>query len=321
MRIAYLIMAHDQPDHLHRMVKALDCDRVGFYIHIDNKVKLSTFRPEILEKENAHFLRTRVDVEWMGFSIVEAALMLMQEAFKEAHRFDYFVLLSGSDYPIKSNSVIRKFFETSNKEFIMFHRLEDRPHWKPKVEYFYPIDLIPIYGHSKGVEKDYWRRLFWGRFFKYQWLMPKRSYMAGMIPYGGSDWWSLSYGCVAYVLRFVQENPRFVSFYRYTHSPGEMFFQSIILNSEWARRAQNFDSYMEWRSVPSNIKENSMLAEDSFHLRYMDWSAEREMPSILDERDWHNIGKSSDLFARKFHPGRSAKLLDLIDRELLGRSF
>src|SRR6476660_8705713 len=103
MRIAYLIMAYDQPDHLHRMVKALDCDGVSFYIHIDNKVELSTFRPEMLEKENVHFLRTRVDIQWMGFSQVEAILMLMQEALKEASRFDYCVLLSGSDYPIKSN--------------------------------------------------------------------------------------------------------------------------------------------------------------------------------------------------------------------------
>ena len=306
MRIAYLIMAHDQPDHLHRMVKALDCDEVGFYIHIDNKVKLSRFRPEMLEKENVHFLRTRVDIQWMGFSVVEAILMLMQEALmQDASRFDYFVLLSGSDYPIKSNSLIRKFFETSNKEFILFHRLEDWPSWKPKIEYYYPIDLVPIFGHSKGIEKSYWRRLFWGRFFKYRWLMPKRNYMAGMIPYGGSGWWSLSWGCVAYVLRFVQENPRFVSFYRYTHSPDEMFFQSIILNSEWARRVENFNAYMDG---------------NSFSLRYIDWSPERETPSILDERDWHNIRKSSDLFARKFHPIRSAKLLDLIDQELLGRS-
>ncbi len=169
-------MAHDQPDHLHRMVKALDCDGVCFYIHIDNKVELSTFRPEMLEKENVHFLRTRVDIQWMGFSQVEAILMLMQVALmQEASRFDYCLLLSGSDYPIKSNSLIRKFFETSDKEFITFWRLEDRPSWKGKIEYFYPIDLVPIYGHSKGIEKSYWRRLFWGRFFKYRWLMPKRS--------------------------------------------------------------------------------------------------------------------------------------------------
>jgi Core-2/I-Branching enzyme len=325
MRIAYLITAHDQPDHLHRMVKVLDCDGVSFYIHIDNKVKLSTFRPETLEKENVRFLKRRVDIQWMGFSMVESFLMLLQEASRQ--RFDYCVLLSGSDYPIKSNSFISKFFETSDKEFIAFWRLEDRPSWKHKIEYFYPIDLVPIYGHSRGIEKSYWRRLFWGRFFKYRWLMPKRSYFAGMIPYGGSDWWSLSYGCVAYVLRFVQENARFVSFYRYTHSPGEMFFQSIILNSEWARRVHNFDTYMEWRSVTSNegkIKGNSMLTDDSFNLRYVDWSGEktgqREAPAVLDERDWHNIRDSSDLFARKFHPIRSSKLLDLIDQELLGRS-
>src|SRR5262245_42315963 len=113
MRIAYLITAHDQPDHLHRMVKVLDCDGASFYIHIDNKVKLSTFRPEVLEKENVRFLKRRVDIQWMGFSMVESFLMLMQEASRR--RFDYCVLLSGSDYPIKSNSFINKFFDTSDK--------------------------------------------------------------------------------------------------------------------------------------------------------------------------------------------------------------
>jgi Core-2/I-Branching enzyme len=312
-------MAHDQPDHLRRMVKALDCDGVRFFIHIDKKVNLSAFSPEILEKENVHFLETRFNVAWMGFSLVESTVMLLREAIRE--RFNYCVLLSGSDYPIKSNIFIKRFFDTATKEFIGFWRLEDRPSWKHKIEYFYPIDLVPIYGHSKHIEKSYWRRLFWGRFFKYRWLMPKRSYLKGMIPYGGPDWFSLSYGCVAYVLRFVQDNPGFVNFYRYTHSPGEMFFQSIILNSEWAIRVQNFDAYMKWRSVTSDeakVKEESMLAEDSFHLRYIDWSADRETPAILDERDWHSIRNSSNLFARKFHPIRSEKLLDLIDQELLG---
>ena len=315
-------MAHDQPDHLHRMVKALDCDGVRFFIHIDKNVNLSTFRPEILEKENVHFLETRFNVAWMGFSLVESTLMLLREASREG--FNYCVYLSGSDYPIKSNIFIKKFFETSTKEFIGFWRLEDRPSWKHKIEYFYPIDLVPIYGHSKHIEKSYWRRLFWGRFFKYQWLMPKRSYLKDMIPYGGPDFFSLSYGCVAYVLRFVRDNPGFVNFYRYTHSPGEMFFQSILLNSEWAARVQNFDAYMEWTSVTSTedkLKEESMLAEDSFHLRYIDWSADRETPAILDERDWPSIRNSSNLFARKFHPIRSAKLLDLVDQELLGSNL
>ena len=146
-----------------------------------------------------------------------------------------------------------------------------------------------------------------------------------MIAYGGSHWWSLSSGCVAYILRFVQDNPKFISFYRNTHCPSEMFFQTIILNSEWARRVQNFDAYLEWRSAISDedkLREDTMLAEDSFNLRYIDWSGgKRELPAILDETDWQIIKNSSNLFARKFHPKRSAKLLDLIDEELLERSF
>jgi hypothetical protein len=321
MKIAYLITAYDQPEHLHRMVRALYCDGVSFFIHIDNKIDLSTFSPEVLEKEDVCFLQKRVDVRWMGFSQVESILMLMREASRQ--RFDYCVLLSGSDYPIKPNSELKKFFAVSSKEFIVFWRLEDRPSWRHKIEYFYPIDLIPIYGHSKGVENNYWRRLFWGRFFKYRRLMPKRNYVPGMVPYGGSDWWSLSYECVAYVLRFVEENPDFVRFYRYTHCPSEMFFQTIILNSRFAKQVQNFDAYMEWTRKTSDedkLKEESMLPEESFNLRYIDWNRGRELPSILDERDWHNISNSSNLFARKFDPVRSARLLDRIDQELLGRS-
>jgi hypothetical protein len=83
---------------------------------------------------------------------------------------------------------------------------------------------------------------------------------------------------------------------------------------------------MEWSSTTSSedkLNENSMLAEDSFNLRYYDWSGQktgkREAPAILDERDWGNIRNSANLFARKFHPVRSAKLLNIIDQKLLGR--
>jgi hypothetical protein len=325
MRIAYLIMAHNQPEHLLRMVNALDCQGAAFYIHIDKKSDTAPFHAALGNRGNIHLLCDRVTANWMGFSLIEISLRMLRLAVEEG--FDYCLQLSGADYPIKSNDYLFSFFENADKEYIAFWRLEDRPSWLPKVQHYYFIDAIPIRDWSNNRERVYWRRLFWGRFFKYQKYMPKRKFLRGMIPYGGSDWWSLSYGCAAYVLRFVEENPSYKQFFRYTHSPCELFFQTIILNSDRAGSVKNFERYNMWRAA--RLKEQlrseaDMLPEETFNYRYVDWSVEvtgeRERPAVLDERDWEKIKSSKCHFARKFDPRRSAKLLDMIDREILGVS-
>jgi len=315
-------MAHNQPEHLQRMVNALDCEGAAFYIHIDKKSDAAPFHALLGDKENVRFLRDRVRANWMGFSLVEGSLRLLGEAVRRG--FDYCLLLSGSDYPIKSNDYLFSFFEKADQEFITFWRLEDRPSWVHKVQYFYPIDAIPIRAWSTNCETVYWRRFFWGRFFKYQAYMPKREFPHNMVPYGGPDWWSLSYECVDYILNFVEENPDYKKFFTYTQSPGELFFQTIILNSHLATRVKNFRNYQEWsaaRSVGASLSESDMLPEDAFNYRYIDWSGEktgaREAPAVLNERDYEHIKNSHCHFARKFDPIRSAKLLDLIDQEIL----
>jgi hypothetical protein len=322
VRIAYLIMAHDQPGHLRRMVRVLDRGQATFYIHIDRKADSAPFEAGVAKGDNIRFLRNAVKANWMGFSLVEATLRLLTAAVADG--FDYCVLLSGVDYPIKPWREIETFFERADKEYIAFWRLDDRPSWKHKVEYFYPIDAIPIRDWSTNREPVYWRRLFWGRYVRYRELMPKRTFPRGMVPYGGPDWWSLSHGCASHILRFVAENPRYKSFFKYAQSPGELFFQTIILNSDWASRVENYEEYQRWsadRAARGEKWDTTMLPDESFNYRYADWSGERtgdrEAPAILDERDWTNIRNTRSLFARKFDSRRSSKLLDRIDREIL----
>jgi hypothetical protein len=324
MRIAYLITAYDQPEHLHRLVSALDCEECAFFIHIDGHVDLRPFaQAGLREKANVYFSPNRVKVQWMGFSQVESILALLSQAHDVG--FDYCVLLSGSDYPIKSNTYLRSFYQEADQEFITFWRLSDRPGWQHKIQYHYPIDQIPILGWSKNTEHSYLRRFFWGRFHKYRHWMPRRRFPFDMVPYGGSDWWSLSQGCVRHILNFVEENPAYRRFYRSTHCPSEMFFHTIIMNSPWAERVRNFAEYNRWSATTSDEDKRSdlcMLPEDAFNMRYIDWSGvrtgERETPAILDERDWPRLVASADLFARKFHAQRSAGILGRIDREILG---
>ena len=322
MKLAYLLAAHDQPAQLDRLINVLDGDDVVFYVHIDGNADVAPFEIFHESRSNVHFLRNRVRVTWMGYSHVESILRLMAQAVADG--FDYCVLLSGSDYPIKSNREIQDFFRKMDKEFITFWRLEDKPSWLHKIEYYYPIDLIPIHGYHKECETVARRRWFWRLYFKCQPSMKKRSFLKGIIPYGGSDWFSLSHKCVTEVLDFTRENPSFVRFFKYTHCPSELFFHTIILNSELRQRVMNFDEYEQWSSSTSDDdkrREDKCLPEDSFNFRYIDWSGDvtrlRESPAILDLRDWEMIRSSQDLFARKMHPVVSRDLLQLIDTHVL----
>lgn len=323
MRIAYLIAAHDHPGQLNRLINALDGEGADFYVHVDGNADIVPFENFHRSRPNVHFLRNRVRVTWMGYSHVESILRLMAKAVENG--FDYCVLLSGADYPIKSNRQIQDFFQATDKELITFWRLQDKTSWLHKIEYYYPIDRVPIHGYHKDCETVSWRRWFWRAYFRNQHLMGKRRFLEGMVPYGGSDWFSLSYRCVAHVLDFAKSNPAFVRFFRYTHCPSELFFHTIILNSEFRERVMNFAEYEKWSaSTPEadKLREDSWLPEDSFNLRYIDWSGditgERESPAILDLRDWDAIRASRDLFARKMHPVASSELLEMIDARILG---
>jgi hypothetical protein len=318
MKKAYLITAYHQPNHLRRLVRALEYSGVCFFIHIDGRVEIGPFKEALRDVENVVFIAAR-KINWMGFSQVESTLALMRAAAAEG--CDYYTLLSGSDYPIKRNREILEFFAAAQAEYITFWKLDDRPSWRPKIEYFYPIDIVPILDY----ENAGFRRYFWGYFYKLRWHMPKRRFLKGVVPYGGSHWWSLSHDCVTFILRFIRENAKVVRFYKYTHCPSEMFFQTIVLNSGRASRVQRYGDYLAWSqktSAEEKARGASMLPEDSFNLRYMDWSGERTgghgRPAILETKDFDALKGSAELFARKFEERESHEVLARIDRELLG---
>src|SRR5262245_33885301 len=120
-RLAYLITVHNEPEHLLRMVNALDCPGSVFYIHVDKKSDTSPFLTVLGRRNNVHFITNRVNVNWMGFSLVEVSLRLLGLAVQEG--FDYCLLLSGADYPIKSNEALFSFFDDTDKEYVTFWRL------------------------------------------------------------------------------------------------------------------------------------------------------------------------------------------------------
>src|ERR1035437_876794 len=120
MNIAYLILAHNQPLLLKRLIDRLNQPNVRFYVHIDKKTKnIDFFKTTLSGYSNVTIISTR-EVNWMGYTTIDAELDMMKVAYQSGIKFKYYVLMSGQDYPIKGNNYINNFFNTYNNDFISY---------------------------------------------------------------------------------------------------------------------------------------------------------------------------------------------------------
>ena len=110
---------------------------------------------------------------------------------------------------------------------------------------------------------------------------------------GGSGYWCLSADVVAFVHRYVRDHPEFVSFFRRVFAPDELFFQTILVNSELRNRIVNDD------------------------LRYMRSTATGFGPEVLRVNEFDRLRDTESLFARKFDQGIDGRVLELIEQQLL----
>lgn len=292
MRKAYLITAYDNFQHLKRLIDSLDSDNSFFFIHIDKKIKHPFSYPK---KKNVVVINNNIKVYWGSFSFIEAVLRLINKA-GEYGKFDYFILTSGTDYPIRSNEYIDEFLKKNNgKEFINISKMpaNDKPFHR--VWYYYletennfkPISLI----------KRTINRLM--RVLHIKRALPKE--YSSYTLYGGSNWWALSGKCIEYIMDFVEKNPKFVKFYKHTLIPEEMFFHTIIGNSSFMKSVVNSFVYAEWR-LPNQA--HPFLINDQ-HLKIFE---KGEYISPYGKKE------TSILFARKFSD-KHAPLLDIIDKK------
>jgi Core-2/I-Branching enzyme len=317
MRHAYLVLAHQDAPGVVRLVQSLRHEGARFYVHVDAAGDGRV--AEALRQEDDVVLVPRIPVRYKAFSMVEATLVLLRAACADRH--DYYTLLSGADYPLVPNDQIVARLADSGKQYLTFWRLEDRPSWQHKVQYYYPTEYVPM----RMTQRDLGRRAFWAAFRRGRKVLPKRRHPAGLVPYGGSQWWSLTHDCVVDVLGAVARRPDVVRFYRWTESPDELFFHTLVMNGPYAQQVNGFATYQRWRDevqpwepVSLEQEKRRMLPDQLMNLRYIDWSSEltglREAPAVLDARDAPALADSDCLLARKFDRVRSAALLDHLDR-------
>lgn len=276
MKHAYLILAHNQPKLLLSLVTQLDNENNDIYIHIDAKSSLCQFAEieSVCKYSACHILEERVPVFWGGYSIVKAERLLFAAAYSGGD-YGYFHLLSGVDFPLKSNSYIQQFFEANKGlEFLGFDKIITEEHAQERVRYrYFFIDrkfpkwlnwLIPrLNGLSLRIQN-----LF--KLYRSPSLEIKH----------GSQWCSLSREAVGFLLSKSKE----IDYnFKLTLIPDELYKQTILWNSTF--RENIYD------------KENNLAS----CLYEMEWGDSPGMhPYTFTLKDKERLLSSNRLFARKF---------------------
>ncbi len=294
MNLAYLILAHGQPDHLQRLISALREDWTRFYVHIDTKADMRPFEP-LRALPQTVLIDDRVDACWGGYSLVQATLNLMAAALRDTPAPDWLLLLSGADYPIRSNLEIRRYLENSPSEHISLMKM-------PTPDGRKPLNRLERYHFEGARGRPKAKRVLLTQTNRLLEKFYKRNYrpiLGDMTPYASSQWWALSRDAVRYILDFVATHRRFVDFYKRSLIPDEMFFHTILGNSPFRERTARNLTYADWtRGLSRNPAALTAAHIDQF----------ADPAFQLD--DVEGIGPC--FFARKF-TSKDGTLLDRLD--------
>lgn len=287
MKQAILITVYKNYHHLEEIIKFFD-DDFELYIHIDKKSEIS--KDELTHIKNYNqvkLLSQKYKVNWGGFNHLKSILYLTEMALKNPKNY-YFHLISGHDFPIKKLSEFKEYFaKNSSSEFINYFDIPKQG-WAnngglDRIEYY---NFYDVFDAKVSKQNGLIRRLV-----SIQKSMNFKRPISIKMPklYGGSTWWSLSRLCLEYVIKYTNKNKFVLNRFKHTLCSEEFYFQTIIMNSTFAK----------------NVNNNS--------LRYIDWVVRNgNNPAILDETDYENILKTDAFFARKFEYPLASGIMDKI---------
>lgn len=323
MKICFIILTHKHPDQLERLVKRLSTPETSFVIHVDKKSDINVFLDRFKENNSVYFAK-QVSCAWGDFSLIQATINCIHTIIQNNIPYDYAIMMSGQDYPIKTNKYINDFFEYSDDNLYLefFNEQDHTKHWQKlvfdfRLKHYFTLKNNIWYALTDNHEvlKEDSTTKKWeiieivdkneifdsNTNYTFPRTLPNCIFETNneilvktMVSWGGSQWWAFTKEVVEFIYKFLNDNPGYVDFHKNTYIPDEIFFQTIILNHpEFSERAINH------------------------RLRFIDWS--REIKPMIFDNSYQKLfedfidNQPFYLFARKFDSPQSLNLQTQID--------
>lgn len=276
MRLAHLILAHNNPLQLERLVKRLNHRDADVYIHLDAKADITEYN-RIKDLPGAFFIKKRVNVAWGEYSVIQATLNGFEEILATGQTYTHINLLSGHDYPLQSNEQIHNFFFGNTGRTFMWYELifDDWIHGQARMNNYYFGEYgFPGRHHLANLANK---------------ILPKRKLPNNLTAYGRAQWLTITPESAAYVIRYIKDNPAVERYFKMTWAVDEVFFQTILCNSPLRATVVNdFLRYVvlqpDFRPATLTIAEAAALTSSGkFYARKFDSSVDSKIFDYLDE--------------------------------------
>ncbi len=281
---AILIIAHNHPAQLHKLLRALDSEYFDIFLHIgkDSKLRATDFIPDCTISKLHIYKKLRV--RWSGYSQVRAEVFLLKQATKADH-YGHYHLISGADMPIKTPRQIYDFFNShKNNEFISFQQKTILPEHLDWIRYYYIFRQHSrnsrIAFHLENLSVKIQEKLHINRLRN-----DTTTYMKG------TNWFSITDAFARYV---VEHSDSLKHKYKLSKSADEIFLHTLLFNSPFR----------------NNLYSAKYNDSQSACMRHIDWK--RGDPYIFRSSDYEELIHSKNMFARKFDETIDAAIIDKI---------
>ncbi|NQG97232.1 hypothetical protein HO675_03925 [Streptococcus suis] len=307
---AYLIIAYDKFDQLAFQVSLLDDPRNDIYIHIDKRSALSDTTIAQIQNTAKHskvYFVPRMAVYWGHFSLVECELLLYQTASNQ-EEYAFYHLLSGADFPLRSQDYIHDFFQQhADKTFIArfneqqaedlkLYKLVEHYHFFRKIT---PRNLAPL---PRKILRAY--QILENKvqtFLHIDRLHGKRKEMGFD---GYSQWKSINHR----VLKGILSERKFINkHFHHTFCSDEYYFGMTL------KKAGLLDTIYHYPAV------NDIPDELQGNLRYINWWDGHPYEWTDSPEDKAQLEKGialGHLFSRKFDLNKYPGLKDFIQEKV-----
>lgn len=306
--IAAMIMCHKNLEQVNRLVQALSHPEIDIFIHIDQKCKEDN-QITRADSNGLYFVKNRISGYLDDRSLIDITLSMIDLAKKtekhEGKHYDYFMLLSGQDYPIRDMSfIVRSLKESYPTPFIDCNGGEkNNPVIRSKFGKRRSILKIRFYLLHK---LKWFPRLFIRGGI---WLITKILFALHLSDYYyfekhnielhcGSAWWILPDIIIDFILKEMEQP--YVERLLTTDTPEETFFQILARKSP----------LRELVRVKDQKEKQASKTWAYFH------DVDKPMakhPYTFTKNEYQKLIGSDYWFGRKFDTSVDTDILDMLD--------
>ena len=256
-----------------------------------NKAEIASW----VHHSNIYFAK-RGDIKWGHISLTMCEVELVELATKTGN-YHYYHMLSGVDFPIKSQDYIHSHLENENSLFISYHKDgEYGDNYMYKVQYYFPLMRFVGRGYHDGPGK---KKAFLRWLTTQEWKnidrqrargVDRTKKYPGITFYKGDNWFSIPDDFARYL---VANKRRIKKMFAMTNGPDEFVMQTMALNSQFKERVKNES------------------------LRDIDWN--RGNPYEYKLEDYNELIEKKEFFARKISYVNEPLLVNKLSQKLTGK--